>query len=80
MGEVSLQKGFPYSRGIFLFEYFYSGKKTQVKIKLRLAGGEKTGQDYLVLGYIPASLEIKTLAIEHVPPPKKSLGSVPYIG
>ena len=73
---------FPFKR-IFptAMVYFYlnisnSGKKSQVKIrgvsifKIRIAGGGKTGWGYLVLGYILASLEIKTLAIEHVPPLK----------
>ena len=47
-----------------------AGKKFQIKIrgvlifKIKLVGG---GWGYLVLGYIPASLEIKTHAIEHSP-------------
>ena len=76
---------FPSAVVYFSMNISDSGKKSQVMIrgvlifKIRLAGGGKTGWSYLVMGYIPASIEIKTLAIEHVPSQKKSLGSVPYI-
>ena len=78
MGEVSLQTVFPTAVVYFSLNISDSGKKSQVKIrgvlifKIRLAGGGKTGWSYLVLGYIPASIEIKTLAFEHVPSPQKS--------
>ena len=55
MGEVSLQKDFPYSHDIFYLNISNSGKKSQVKIrgvsifKIRIAGGGKTGWGYLVL-------------------------------
>ena len=77
---------FPFKR-VFPTAVVYSylnisdaGKKSQIKIrgvlifKIKLAGGGKTGWGYLVLGYIPASLEIKTLAIEHSPQKKQVNG------
>ena len=82
---------FPFTR-VFPRAVVYSylnisdaGKKSQIKIrgalifKIKLAGGGKTGGVYLVLGYIPASLEIKLMQ-SNTPPQNKSLGSVPYIG
>ena len=79
-GEVSLQRVFPSAMVYFYLNISNSGKNSQVKIrgvsifKIRIAGGGKTGWGYLVLGYIPASLEIKTLAIEHSPPKKQVNG------
>ena len=82
---------FPFKR-VFPTAVVYSylnisdaGKKSQIKIsvlifKIKIAGGGKTGWGYLVLGYIPASLEIKLIQLNIPTPQKKALGSVPYIG
>ena len=67
MGDVSHQKGFPTAVVYSYLNISDAGKKSQIKIrgvlifKIKLAGGGKTGWGYLVLGYIPASLEIKLM-------------------
>ena len=60
-------------------------KKSQIKIrgvlifKIKLAGAGKTGRGYLVLGYIPASLEIKLMQL-NTPPQNSHLQAGIWFG